>query len=328
MKQSMSERYCITSTTEIFVALIVFSCYYNIDEYENISGCVDMVDPVSNVMLIDTGGKLEKIYVEEGSKVKKGQVLFKMDSAAIENDAEFTSDNGAIQAYFDSYNVEYVNAKSNRDGYKQSYDNSQTDYDQQSSDDTIEKSVSKQDVDNAKKTYESSAHAVDTLKSNTKKDINSIISSFEQEATSLSDDKKKIESSIKNVANAGDVITAGEQVMQIIPDSEFEIILYIDDTNINKLKAGQNVHYAFDGILYQDYGMVKGKLLSISDTTINTEGIPYYVGKASIEKTVLTNKKTKEVAVVTSGMRVKAKVKIGKKKIIKKVLEMMNIEWW
>ncbi len=94
----------ISIVAVILATALVWSYFGRIDTYVTASGEVRTDDPVSTVKL-SNGGKIKNVLFEDGSSVKKGDVLFEFDSDYYEEQKSIT--NGQIsdkKTDIDNYN--------------------------------------------------------------------------------------------------------------------------------------------------------------------------------------------------------------------------------
>ena len=126
----------------------------------------------------------------------------------------------------------------------------------------------------------------------------------------------------------GDSIAAGTQVATIIPpsESEFKVQLYVSNSDIANISLGDDVKYNLSALPSSQYGMVNGKVTSISTDTLVQDGqySGYYLVECSIANTTLTDKDGNSGSVVI-GMQVEAKIVTQNKTIIRYLLEKINL---
>lgn len=91
----------------------------------------------------------------------------------------------------------------------------------------------------------------------------------------------------------GEFVEATRPIMTIAPlNAELQAIVFISPKAIGFVKEGQDVRMLLDAYPYQQYGSVKGKVLSISKTMLAAKDInfpitlnsPMYMGVVSIEE--------------------------------------------
>lgn len=78
-KESPKIRWFIYIIVAVIIIAIVFSCFFDVDEYSRVTGEIKTSNAVSSVTSL-SGGKLKEILVVEGQSVVSGDVLFVLDS--------------------------------------------------------------------------------------------------------------------------------------------------------------------------------------------------------------------------------------------------------
>lgn len=119
----------------------------------------------------------------------------------------------------------------------------------------------------------------------------------------------------------GGVVSPAEMIMTIVPDDTPLVVeAYLPNKDIGFVEIGQEVSIKVDTFSYQKYGILKGKIKSISPDAVEDEKLGYvYRILVTIEKPEL-NIDGKMMG-ITSGMTVTAEVKTGKRKVISFFLE-------
>lgn len=124
-----------------------------------------------------------------------------------------------------------------------------------------------------------------------------------------------------SINNFNGFIQNGTELMTIVPqNSILQAEVYIQNKDIGFVKMGQEVELKLDAYQFQDYGMLKGKVINLSPDTITENGKDTYVYKAyiSIEKNELNLKNKNEAVKV--GMTLKGEIKTEKRRIIDFIL--------
>src|SRR5438445_7615692 len=96
--------------------------------------------------------------------------------------------------------------------------------------------------------------------------------------------------SLFNFWNMNQNLKQGDEVLSIVPGQKQEVIakLLLPVTNSGKLKVGQTVNIKLNNYLFQEYGMLKGNVKSISVIPKNES---YAVEVALPDKLTTTYKK-------------------------------------
>lgn len=119
----------------------------------------------------------------------------------------------------------------------------------------------------------------------------------------------------------GGVITPAQPIMTIVPDGTPLVVeALLLNRDIGFVEEGQEVAIKFDTFPFQKYGMIKGKVESISPDVFEDEKMgSVYKMKVSLERSeIIVN--GKEVP-ISPGMAVSAEIKTGKRRIIEFFLE-------
>lgn len=83
-----------------------------------------------------------------------------------------------------------------------------------------------------------------------------------------------------------DFIKIGEQLFNVIPEQkQIEGVMRMSQHNLGKLKIGNEVKVKFDGYNYMEYGIVKARVISISETPIENT----YMVKIEFPEMLKTN---------------------------------------
>ncbi len=119
----------------------------------------------------------------------------------------------------------------------------------------------------------------------------------------------------------GGVVSPAETIMTVVPDDTPLVIeAYLPNQDIGFVEVGQEVSVKVDTFSYQKYGVLKGKIISISPDAIEDERMGYvYRMKVELEDLTI-NIDGKEMS-LTPGMTVTAEVKTGKRKVLAFFLE-------
>ncbi len=134
------------------------------------------------------------------------------------------------------------------------------------------------------------------------------ISSLESEKKSIESRISELERAIKNSTiyapisgrisesikyNIGDYVLAGEEVIKIVPqnDESLRADIYIDPSNVARVKVGNPVKIKFPGLAPSQYGMVETQVSVIPpDVTVTQTGQAFFIVEAIIENPCLHTK--------------------------------------
>jgi len=160
---------------------------------------------------------------------------------------------------------------------------------------------------------------------NVKNDLNS---------TELNIDKCIIKAEINGVINLkkkillGDYISGGEIIANIIPknNQKYKVEISMPEREISNIEVGDIIKYKFNSLPYKEYGMLKGKVITISEDSIFNEvnGINSYIIKADVENKNLYSYKGKK-ANLKIGMTCEAQVITKSKKVLFYLLEKIDL---
>lgn len=128
--------------------------------------------------------------------------------------------------------------------------------------------------------------------------------------------------------NMGSYVTQGTTVCQILPKNEagYYAEIYVENSDIAKLKVGQEVKFEIAAYPSSEYGYFTGVIESISkDVKINqATGSAYYLVKVKCDGTTVTDKDGKTGSII-SGMACQAKIVVDEKNILEYLLEKLEL---
>ncbi|MDN3549602.1 HlyD family secretion protein [Mucilaginibacter aquaedulcis] len=102
-----------------------------------------------------------------------------------------------------------------------------------------------------------------------------------------------ISGSVQNIAGIqnGAYVFANQKIGEISPDSNLTAFCYIRPADIGLIKRGQEVRFQVDAFNYNQWGLVTGKVIDISDDIIVVnQNQPVFKVKCSLDKNYLTLK--------------------------------------
>lgn len=95
-----------------------------------------------------------------------------------------------------------------------------------------------------------------------------------------------VNGSLQNLSGlqAGTYVFANQKIGEISPDTKLTAFCYIKPSDIGLIRIGQEVNFQIDAFNYNQWGMLSGKVLDISDDVIIiNEGQPVFRVKCSLE---------------------------------------------
>jgi len=133
---------------------------------------------------------------------------------------------------------------------------------------------------------------------------------------------------LKKKISLGDYISGGEIIANIIPknNQKYKVEISMPEREISNIEVGDIIKYKFNSLPYKEYGMLKGKVVTISEDSIFNEvnGMNSYIVKADIENKILYSYKGKE-ANLKIGMTCEAQVITKSKKVLFYLLEKIDL---
>ncbi len=101
--------------------------------------------------------------------------------------------------------------------------------------------------------------------------------------------KAPINGSLQNLTGiqAGAYVYANQKLGEISPDSALIAYCYIKPNDIGLIKKGQNVRFQIDAFNYNQWGMLTGKVIDISDDIMIQDQTPYFKVKCQLNKNYL-----------------------------------------
>ena len=195
-------------------------------------------------------GSVNKVYVNVGDKVRKGQLLISI------NNADLQAKRGQINANITEATAAYTNAEKDYDRFKSLF---------------AENSASQKEMDDITAHYEMAKARLEGA-NQMKNEINSqfaysnITAPFSGVVTN-----KFIE--------AGDMANPGMPLIAIETPGKFEVTAMVPENDISQIKSGTNVNVIVKSL----YQTLKGKVTEVSTSAKNTGG--QYLVKVQLERT-------------------------------------------
>lgn len=112
----------------------------------------------------------------------------------------------------------------------------------------------------------------------------------------------------------GSNIQVGESLGVISPDSNLIVECYVNPQDIGLLKVGMNANFQINSFNYNQWGLAKGKILSISNDFIIQNQHPIFKVKCLLDKNFLTLK-TGHIGKIKKGMNLRARFIVTRRSI-------------
>jgi RND family efflux transporter MFP subunit len=195
-------------------------------------------------------GFVEKVYVNVGDKVKKGQLLIAI------NNADLQAKKAQIDAGITKAETAFKNAEKNYNRFKNLFESN---------------SVTQKEMDDMTANYQMAKAGLESAKQ-MKNEINAqfayanITAPFSGIITS------------KNI-KSGDMANPGMPLISIETPKEFEVMAMVPETEISQIKTGTSI----DVLVKSIDTTLKGKVTEVSTSAKNTGG--QYLVKINLEKT-------------------------------------------
>jgi len=247
------------------------------------------VNPVKSVNIgSQVSGRIEEIYVDYNSEVKKGQLLAQIDPSLFE--AQVDKATGDLNAAIANYNK----TKSTLDFDKKNYERYKKLY--------TKNYVSKSDLDLAESTYYASLAQLSAMEAS----ISQAKANLENSQTNLR--YTKIISPVDGIVvsravDVGQTVAASFQTPELFIVAQdltkMQIEVTISEADIGKIKAGQDVDYTLDG--YPDE-IFKGKVTQVRIAPTTVSNVVTYIVVVTVDNDEgkLIPGMTANVSIITS----------------------------
>lgn len=117
------------------------------------------------------------------------------------------------------------------------------------------------------------------------------------------------ETSFTHPLESGNKIEAGQELMLVLPNgNELFAYTYIPSFGSGKVEVGQDVKIRFDGFPFKEYGMIKGKISSISKVAVKGNyyvqvKIPYNLETSFHKQISFSSNMQGEAHIITKNLR-------------------------
>jgi len=124
----------------------------------------------------------------------------------------------------------------------------------------------------------------------------------------------------------GSYVFANQRFAEISPDTKLIAFCYVKPSDIGLITEGQSVSFQVDAFNYNQWGMISGNVLDISDDIIFTEGgIPVFKVKCSLDSDHLRSGKDKK-GYIRKGMGFSARFFVAERTLIQLLYD--NVDDW
>jgi RND family efflux transporter MFP subunit len=213
-------------------------------------------DETSADLSFEKGGRVIRMDVVVGNKVKAGQVLAKIDSSdSFAQYSQAQSQATAAQAVLDQYNQNLRGAKYELDKIQK--------------DDTTnheDKQIQQKKIDAGQALIASQRAAVQAAQNN--------VSYFSAQLA-----KTQIKAPFDGIVSAknyeiGETVGASAPAISIIGNGGYQIEAYLSQIDVNKVKVGDAADITFKS--FKDEGIISGHIASIDPSAEKQGGVPSY----------------------------------------------------
>ncbi|MBN2617874.1 MAG: HlyD family efflux transporter periplasmic adaptor subunit [Spirochaetales bacterium] len=325
-------------------------------------GIIRPIDDISIVRNV-VSGTLVNIWFKDGDYINKDEPLYKIDTTSLdidykevlskisrlnktkmnviklqqsisENKNLFSTNNTKFYNRFLTYQLE-------KEKLNMTYLKALREYDDENS--LLDNMKTQRKLDELEATVRYNSLNVDTFVSKNLIDLENEITTINEELISLNRNKMTLEENIKmsqvNASisgriqkiqdlNTGDFLGVGSEVLRVLPiDSEsIKVDIMVSNKDIAGISVGDVVTYRFSALPQSEYGVLKGKVLSIpGDITSNSVNGNVYVLEGSVNSNKLDNKEGIPVF-LKSGMFCDVRITTREQKILDYLLEKLDFK--
>lgn len=262
---------------------------------------------------IISGISIDEISPEQYNDKSKNSI-----TAIIEAENEYRQSLEILDNSLKSAELEYseaVNKRTKYEGDDQYKDvlESQKKVEQQKQ---IEKNNAQLNIDNYRSQHISSLNNSYAEIKNTLLELSSQLKKI-----SAANDYNKIYSPVAGYVNKmsvhtkGDIVNTYEEVLTILPsDVSLQMKAYVDNKDIANIHMGSEVRVKLDAYPYSDYGVVNGKVISISPDIYTIENV------GNVYQIIVELEDNEKIDVI-SGLTGTVEIKIGERSIISYFLD-------
>lgn len=266
----------IPLTVSILIVLAIGTyLYLDYDKYIKTDDALVASDVVS--VSPKMMGRITKIYAEEGDSVKKGQLLAELDSTdilaqkqqvlSLKSQTEANKAQAEAKLMYDEKNIKVLQIAVDR--AKDDFDRSETQY--KGGVATKEQfDHMKKALETAQAQYESAQAQLVVSRSMIKTAETAVASSKTQiGVVNTQLNNTRLYAPVDGVVAkrwllAGDIAQPGQSIFTINNNSRFWVVVYLEETKVEKLKIGQKAIFTLD--MYPDV-VFTGKVFTLGSTT-------------------------------------------------------------
>ncbi|NOY09710.1 MAG: HlyD family efflux transporter periplasmic adaptor subunit [Spirochaetes bacterium] len=322
-----------------------------------------IIRPTANISLVRniTSGKIKEIRFFLEKNVKKGDLLFSIDSGALEIEKESVnrefkevkSELAGFSLLKDSFNKgrslmpeknikfynKYLQYQFKKESLRLSLIKAENAYRKET--ELPPDMVAAVRLEELKSEYLFSKLSLEAWESENRLSVEEQIQSLKQRKNTIIARLQKINYSLENCIvrapisgriqevgtyNPGDFIPSGTEILRIIPDKgkSLKIELFVRNKDIANIEKGSKVYYSFAALPRREYGYLTGSVTKIPGdirTISGAEGGVFIVD-ADIKRTVLIGKR-KSVR-VRIGMICEGRIIVREQRILDFVLEKLD----
>lgn len=263
---------------------------------------------------IIAGTKISEISLDDYDKNSRSNL-----EVIIENENDYMQSLQALQNTFKSAELDYNSAVSTRKKYEnnEEYTNQLENQKQIESQKKIEKDNAELNVKNYKTKHTSE---LNTIYSEKKSKLSELSSQLQK--SKISSNYQKIYAPASGYVNKmainsnGDIVSPYEELLTIVPsDVPMQMKCYINNKDIANIKEGDEARVKLDAYSYSEYGVVNGKIKSISPDTYTIENI------GNVYQVIVELDNKNENIDIISGLSGTVEIKTGERSILSYFIE-------
>ena len=129
--------------------------------------------------------------------------------------------------------------------------------------------------------------------------------------------KAPVSGSMQNMSSVqvGSYVFINQKLAEISPDYQLIALCYVKPSDIGLIRVGQTVNFQIDAFNYNQWGLLSGKVIDISDdVSLTDNGIPLFKVKCSLSKAYL-ELKNKHKGYLRKGMSFTARFVVAERNL-------------